>query len=63
MDIYLIMKVVGFLALIFLILTFCLGIFRLKIKNRVLFHKIFAILTLIFGAIHGAIVVYLTYLR
>ncbi len=63
MDIYIFMKLVGLIALIFLVLTFLFGFFKFKIKNRFLIHKIFGIITLILGIVHGIIVFYLTFLR
>ncbi|MCX7820572.1 MAG: hypothetical protein N2258_02735 [Brevinematales bacterium] len=63
MDIYTIIKLLGIITFLFLVLTFAFGFFKLKIKNRIFFHKIFAIVTLFLGFIHGLIVIYLTYFR
>jgi len=51
-DSYTLLKLFGILALIFLVIGFCLGIFNIKIKNKLLFHKIFAGFGLLFGLIH-----------
>lgn len=63
MDIYTLIKILGILAFVFLTLTFLLGFFKFKIKNRILLHKIGAFITLILGFIHGIIVIYLSYFR
>ncbi len=63
MDVYSIIKLIGIISFIFLVLTFILGFFKLRIKNRILLHKICAFITLIFGILHGVIVIYFTFFR
>jgi len=61
MKLYDLLKILGILSFIFLLLTFIFGFFKLKIKNRIVFHKWLAIITLVLAFLHAILVVYLTY--
>ena len=52
-----VIKLFGILAGSAVIITFTLGFFKIKIKERLKIHKVFGILALILALTHGSLVI------
>ena len=52
MDLYFLIRPMGILALIFMFISIMGGLFIRKLKLKLIYHKIGAILTLLAGIIH-----------
>lgn len=63
MKIYDLIKILGIATSFSLTVTFILGFFNLNIKNRILLHKIFAMITLFLGLLHSGIIFYINYIK
>ena len=61
MELYTLIKPLGMITIVLLLICASLGYFKLKIPNRLKWHKIFALLTIVAAVIHTVIVIYVNY--